>query len=239
MATPGVVKTLGTLNIVFGVGLMLCCTTCDAYLVAIPSLMSLVERQQQAVQEQLQARRDAEIQALRVQEEKAETAEEKAKARADRIATESLPLPNPPMAMVDVSAYGLDDPRVRIHYAVEGVTCLLVNMLLLISGIGLLRLKNWGRRMAIQVAVLKIVRLALLAASLLLIVQPITNAKLAQAGARKPDAEQVEAMKNLQSFTSILLIPYLGVGSVYPGVLICLLTRPGARAATLRDSTEG
>jgi len=237
VATPGVVKTLGALNIVFGVGLMLCGTAFDAYFVALPSLMSTLERQQESVQDQFQQRRDAEIQALRVQEEKAETAEEKARARADRIAAESQPLPNPPMPMADLSMYGLDDPRVRTHYAVEGATCLLVNLLMLISGIGLLRLKNWGRRMAIQVAVLKVVRLVLLTGSLMFIVQPILDAKQAQAQARQPDAGQLEAMKTVRSFTSIFLILFLGVGSVYPALVILLLTRPGARSATLRNST--
>jgi len=230
-ATPGTVKTLGWLNVAFGALLMLCVTGFDAYLVLLPYGQRKLEETQHAAQADRQARRDAEIQALRAQEAKAETPEEKARIRAESIVLESTPLENIPSASVDLSTLGLDDPRVRTHYAVDGVTALILNLLMIVAGIGLIRLARWGRRLALWVAAIKLARLVLVGGSLILVVQPVTNTRTLQNGAPGETVEADGSAMPLAWVMALSTLVYLTVCAAYPIVVLVLLTRPGARAA--------
>ena len=67
---------------------------------------------------------------------------------------ESTPLENIPSAPFDLSTLGLDDPRVRTHYAVDGVTALILNLLMIVAGVGLLSLRERAEELGGQCEVL-------------------------------------------------------------------------------------
>jgi hypothetical protein len=235
MASPGTIKTFGWLNIAFGAILTVCFTCGDGYLLIVPSALRMAEQQQKAVQAQQQAARDAEIRELQIQEDRAETPEAKAEIRTQRVALEAVPPPESPPSLSELfSSLGLDDPRVKAHYAADAVTGLLVNPLLIVAGVGLVRLKSWGRRMAIWVAGLKLARLALLGASMIFVVQPVTNGKLLQAGPPGAPVGKDAAFMSMEWATGLISLIYIAVCAVYPIILLVFLTRPGAKAAVAK-----
>jgi hypothetical protein len=231
IAAPGLVKTLGWLNVAFGGLLMLCVSGFDAYLLLLPYGKEKLGDMQKAAHTQRRERRDAELRALREQEAKAETPEDKARIRAEAIVLESTPLDDAPPPMADLSFLGLNEPRVKLHYAIDGITALVMNMFMVIAGIGLIRLRAWGRRLALWVAAIKILRLVLIGASMILVVQPVTNAKMLQAD--EPGAKPVPdgASNSLRWVSALTTLIYLSVGAAYPIILLVLLSQPGARAA--------
>jgi hypothetical protein len=125
-------------------------------------------------------------------------------------------------------------------------------MIMVVSGVGLLRFAEWSRRLGIWVAWLKIARLGLLSVSLIVLSE--TNApKMAKvfasadvvAGAAKaPRDAAAQAQDEQDAKTTLRLVNWsyviglLVLGSVYPAVAIRVLTRPGARLACSKSQTR-
>jgi hypothetical protein len=125
---------------------------------------------------------------------------------------------------------------------------------LLVSGIGLLLHKNWARVLAIVTAALKILRLVALCVLLVTVVIPkmgrmcdvLSGSELGKAffkqamdqqkarGANpagpEPTPELVAQVLRTSGNAYAVLLPCLGC--IYPIIVLVLLTRPGARAAT-------
>ena len=229
---PAVQRTLGILNLIFG-GLLFVCGPCyGGSVLALPALMSFTQQQQAKVQERVEAERSAEIAALAEQEAKAETEEQKASLRAERIARENRPVPNVNPNTFDPKMMGLDDPRVRLHYGADAITCVILNLLFIISGVGLLRGASWGRALGVGTAWLKIIRLLVLTSSAIFIIQPVMSARMAQAlKAAGPGAAAINpalAASGTQTTNTVMALVLLVGCLVYPIVLLVLLRRPTA-----------
>ena len=135
-----------------------------------------------------------------------------------------------------------------------------LNLLLVFSGVGLILRKNWARLLALAIAALKLVRLVALTALLVGSVIPHLSAALdslmdtdmgrqvitraiqrqqAQQGAPPggPQPSPDEIAHALRGVSTGFAIFFACFGSVYPLVVLILLTRPGARAATVRDES--
>jgi len=118
--------------------------------------------------------------------------------------------------------------------------------LMAISGAGLLGLAEWGRRLAIGVAWLKIVRwLAMIVVTMVLIL-PITMQKTdkmfqsiqAQATANSRGGP-VTPMVGLGTITAVMgaifMVFSAVVACVFPGLSLWFLTRPPTRAACFKS----
>lgn len=224
-------KVLGILNILFALGLM-GCNLCYNFYGLVPSLLSSVTTlpQREAIEERAKATRD--LEAVKDDERRAQDDEKKAElARRRKTLEARLAIPPPPP--VENSAWR--SPVLFAHFAADFVTGELVNVLMLIAGIGLLRLARWGRTMAVWVAALKIARLALLGLSMALLVAPIVTRGTAELEARDPAkpapaATPQEAWQLGAAAAGWGIGLFLG-GSIYPGLTIWMLGRPRVRAA--------
>jgi hypothetical protein len=127
-------------------------------------------------------------------------------------------------------------------------TGFVLNILMLVSGIALCYHKNWGRITAIWVAILKIVLLIALYTFFALVLVPVMvkgfnemfqemfdeMAKAAPPG-RKMAAPPPGELAQLGMFMGIAMtataVGTVIFGSIYPAVVLILLTRPRVKAA--------
>ena len=239
-------KMIGTLNVLFA-GLMLLCGACSGVSALMQVAMApMTEGYQKTMQEtinaQAQKEQDKKIDALKEQEAAATTDEEKAELAAKRQALEDRPPPEIPMADM-MAAYR--DPRL-IGYVIGDIASgLLLNIFLFISGIGLLAARAWARKMGLWVAALKIVRLVVVYGFAIAVVVPVFSEKMGemmekmttqmqqQQPAGAPPMPQIgqtlAAVYGIaMSAGAVLMILF---GTVYPIIMLWVLTRPKVKAA--------
>ncbi len=226
-ATP---RVFGILNILFS--LLAACVAAYALWMAIamPLLAKTMEQAADAVQEQ----NAAQIETLEKEEAEATTEEEKAEIRAeieDLEATSETKAPNLFAAM--------NDPKVNLYGLVDGSTGLFFNLLMFISGVGLLLHKEWARKLAIWTAGLKIVRLLGLQAVNMVVIIPI-RMKLMQEmyeqmdlGGQGVATTDIAGMQGMM-FTAWAVV-MLVVGCIYPALTWWFLSRPGVKVACQPD----
>ena len=98
----------------------------------------MMKQVEEDFQKKEMAKREQVIQGLKEQEEKAESEQAKEEFRADRERLEAAPKPVlPGFGMMDFNKMGLSDPRLVRWGVAELVTGMVLNILLLVSGIGL------------------------------------------------------------------------------------------------------
>jgi hypothetical protein len=202
--------------------------------------------------------RDAMVKDLRSREGAATTDAERQRIRASReaLASKSSDL----TGKVDFEKIAHDIPWLARYLWADAISGPVLNLALLVTGIGLLARKEWARRGAIGVAVLKVVRLILLNGLLALVVVPgLTdacdqiartdlggevvkhvmdrqNASKGAGAANAPQLTPAELIQLMRAFGYGAAFMTLGAGIIYPVVALVVLTRPGARAACQRGA---
>ena len=196
--------------------------------------------EQMAAQERVKeaATRQADIARLRQEEgdAKDEDARNELKARRESLEAEAA---EAPVKGPELGGRQFQDPRYLGFFLADLASGLLLNLLMLIAGIGLVFLKGWGRAMAVFVAWSKIVRLLLLALLMTAVVAPyVTTAFAAMtAEARANNPQAAAGAPGPEAATSIGIAMTAGfwvlfaLGVIYPGLEIWFLTRPPVRAA--------
>jgi hypothetical protein len=254
LARPGLPKTIGILDLVFGGFLLLCgaggLTTFVPFLVRNNPLQ-IDPAETQEVADQM---RRLMIEDLRNQGSVAATPTEKDRIRKVRLDLESRPVDL--SAKVDFAAINRDLPWLSRYLWADFLSGTLLNVLLIVAGVGLVRLKQWGRRLGIWVAALKLVRLVALCALLTAIVVPAlsrTLGQFARTDVGEAFVRQAVEQQNTRSIASpagstlrlsasdiveiLRAVGYgyafmsLGLGAIFPAVSLVVLTRPGARLA--------
>jgi hypothetical protein len=248
---PQIPRTFGIMNLVFGILMFLVGAGYIAITIVAPSFqkqMVVTFEQQQA---KSKAEREAKVAELKAKEEAAKTKEEKDTLKDEREAAESNVEPDL-SAMNEMMGFNVfSDVRLAIYTFSELISGMILNVLMVISGVGLLGLAEWGRRVAISVAWLKIIRWVAMIVVTLVLILPITVQKVqkmtdsiqaqvqvqAKSGGRQPPPMP---MMNLSMFASIAgavsMIFTALIASIYPALSIWFLTRPPARAACLIPS---
>jgi hypothetical protein len=237
LADPGTAKTIGVLNMVFGVCLILC-VGCYGASVLMQSLMApAMAAQQEQMQLTMKAARDQQLVQIRQQESAAKGAEEKARLQAQRKALESQVEPKMPDF---THMYGLDDPLVQGYYLTDVATAFALNVALLVSGIGLINLKEWGRLLALWVAGLKIARLVTLYGFYLVVIVPIILQRMTTgfqelgraaqqgAGGAGPPPTFGATFGTVMAAAAAMMVV---LGVIYPIIVLILLSRRGVKAA--------
>jgi ABC-type multidrug transport system fused ATPase/permease subunit len=232
--------TIGILNIVVG-SLLLLCVLCSSLNMMIQGPM--MGMQQQQFQQAMQAERQQMLLQLQEREKASNDEKEKAELRGKQKALEGQPLPKMP----DFNKF-TQDVQHQGFMIVDLVTGSVLNVLMLVSGIALCCYKEWGRVTAIWVAVLKIVLLVALYTFFALVVVPVMvkgfntmfqemfeeMAKAAPPGRKMPTPPPGE-LAQLGMFMGIAMtataVAMIIFGSIYPIVVLILLTRPRVKAA--------
>jgi len=169
--------------------------------------------------------------------------------QSTRASIEATPEPDV-TAFQDLTGWNImSDRRLAIYYVSEIGLGILLNLLMIIAGGGLMALAEWGRRLALGVAWLKILRWVAMTIVTLTLVLPITMERTHKAFA-KMDA-QVRAgggaatpmkMTELARISAIAGAISAVVGAVvaciYPALTLWFLTRLRARAACLAVSPK-
>jgi hypothetical protein len=221
-------KVFGILNIIFALGLMVC-NLCYSFYGLLPSFMNAATDlpRREAIEEREEARQQ--LEQLKADERRVKDEEQKAEIARKRKPLETR-LAAPPPPAVEHSAW--KEPRYFIHFAADFITGELLNVLMLIAGIGLLRLSRWGRTLAIWVAWLKIARLALLGLSMALLVAPVVTRGTTewevqdqpQAPGPKP-AVTPQVAWQLGAAATAWGVGLFLAGSIYPVLMIVMLGR--------------
>ena len=172
---------------------MLICIPCVAgYFALIANLGPFMKMQNKEIQDRFDSRQKERLDALTAEAKKAETDEQKAsiRERLARVLTEAKPVIATPD--FDVLMAEFKHPRVLTFYGVNFGTAMVLNLLMLISGFGLIRFREWGRRMSVGVAWVKLVRLVLVTAVSIVVIIPLTTRSMVDAMeklGRAPEAE--------------------------------------------------
>jgi len=234
-------KTIGILNIVFG-SLLLLCGICSGLGLAMQSAMGpMLAVQQKQFQQMMEADRQRKLQELQDREQAAQNEEEKAAIQARQKALKAQPLPKMP----DIAKFS-QQVGFQAYWIVDVVTGLILNILMVVSGIGLLHFKEWGRQQGLWVAALKIVRLVAVYGFFILVVVPnmakafttmfqemaAEMAKTAPPGQRVPGPAEMGQMGTLLGiWYTAFAIGMIILGVIYPVIVLILLSRPRVNSA--------
>ena len=113
--------------------------------------------------------------AAKTKEETEKAKEETTAAVEERETFENSPDPDL-SAAVDMMGWNImSDPRVAVYYFTEVISGMVLNIAMIISGVGLLRLAEWGRKTGITVAWLKILRWVAMTVVIMVLIVPITT----------------------------------------------------------------
>ena len=252
---PAIPQTLGILNVIFGVLMVLYGLCMVGVLAAAGPMMQFAEKTVKDAQSKVEAQQQAQLKAQQKvfdEREKAATTEEEKKAiqqeRDAAVANQA------PMVKVDMSAATdvLKDPTIMGFSYLQMVTGLILSVILLVSGIGLIRLLPWGRSLAVAWAGLQILQVVLLTGISIAYIQPIqaanqekmlakleANAKAPGAAPGMAESVKMSRAMSTSGATTIMAVGSAVVGSIYPVIVLILLSRPAARAALQGPKPDG
>jgi hypothetical protein len=238
-------RLVGIFNVIFGAQILVCGLVFGAYAAALPFLGRGMQQLQQNLEKQAEASKEASLKALEEQEKAAKTEAEKEEIAAQRKEIQERPKVSL-TGGADLSKAYIGDPNYIAWAWTEVLTGLVLNAMLLASGIGLLHWRPWARKLGVWTAALKILRLALVYGAFVVVVVP-TIAKIYGEIAGGVAAQQQVALGKTGGpqgvidsafFNRMYAVMYSGmgigmivIGAIYPAVVLWLLTRPGVKSA--------
>jgi hypothetical protein len=250
---PQIPRTFGIMNLVFGILMFVVGAGYLAITIVAPSFQKQMVAQLEQQQAKTKAERESKVAELKAKEEAAKTKEEKDTLKDEREALESNIEPDL-SAMNEMMGFSVfSDIRLAIYSFSEMITGMILNVLMAISGVGLLGLAEWGRRLGVTVAWLKIVRWVAMIVVTMILILPITVQKAKKMTDSIQTQVQVQA-KSAGRAAPPMPMPMLNLGiimsiagavgmfftaliaSIYPALSIWFLTRPPVRAACLLPS---
>ena len=220
----------------------LCVGCSGVYMLMAAAFLPTMQAAQQGMQQQVEKERQSKINKLKAEEDKAETPAEQDQLKAEREQLENAPSAKMP----DMSKlYGFNDRRVTGYFAIDFGTALVLNVMLLISGIGLLGLKPWARRLGIYTSIAKIARLVVLYTGYIVVIMPIQVAAMTEMiaemsriqprGPQGPPPQQMGTMMGLGMTMYAVVFVLLAI--IYPAISWYLLCRPSVKAACVDPGT--
>src|SRR5205823_4367591 len=182
----------------------------------------MMAAQREQMTQTLRAEHDAKLKKLQDDIDAADDEEEKAALQAKLKKEQALPVPTIPDTSKMVAA-----PVIQAYMVTDAASGLLLNLLMLVSGIGLLALKGWGRVLALWVAGLKIVRLVALYGYCALAVAPVwaqqMRTMMEEINQSVPQGGKAMRSEEVNQFTTVMgammtgaCIAMIVLGAIYP-----------------------
>jgi hypothetical protein len=240
---PQIPRAFGAMNIFFGGILLLFGAGQVALTVYGPRIFKGFEEQARQQLEELKANRQVRIAELSDKVKAAKTEEEKKDLELELQSLKANQGLDP--GVFDQAKQLQQDWRLVAYNYAGASAGIALNAVMIVSGVGLLLLAEWARRLAVVTSWLKIARWVTIVVATAFVVVPITTEKLqpmyqsiqAQATVRTGGGTAAFPMGGLAQFSAIITI-FSAVGSaliasIYPVFVIYFLTRPRARAACL------
>ena len=211
----------------------------------LPMWAPIMKGMQEQADAQIEEQARAEMDALEAQEAAAETEEQKAEIRRQRETKKVIV----PMQMDMGKMFEMyEDPMLIGYGMTDGIIGALLNLFLLISGIGLLNYRDWARKMALWVAGLKIVKLLVLQGFAIAVVVPnfaknmgaFVDDMIAKVpgggGANAPPPGTIATIYGVTGTAGMVV--FILVALIYPIVTLWLLNKPAAKAACQAPATD-
>jgi len=243
---PSLPKTIGVLNLLFGGALLLCGLGCMSRV--LPSLAQgeAIHVDPEEAQMAVDEIKQTEVDDLKKSEQAAKSDAEKARLREERFKLESSH--TRVKDQIDFDRLNAALAWIPRCFWAEFISGPILNFLMLISGIGLLRLKRWGRVLGVWVSLLKVIRLVGLAVFLTVYVIPpvmgsigdfmktdagkATLSKFKRVQGNQPaPASPEEIMDAINVVGPIAVITFTCLGVIYPLITLIVLTRRPAKLA--------
>ncbi|WP_169976113.1 hypothetical protein [Tautonia rosea] len=240
-ADPITAKSLGYVNLVFGTLLLLSVVYEAGVVLAMPTfgrLMTWAQSQQlQQRDAQWSARRDQ----FQARMEAAESDEEREVIAAEQTVFSMSEVDDP--AWLGFSMSFLDDPALRTGVLVKLGIMSALNGLLIASGIGLIRLRRWGRaaaRVASALMILAILGFTVVSVQLTPGMADRWTAELRESMfPPMPDDEETAAIdaelmryeQGMSRLFKAVMVGSNGLSCLFPLIVLVVASRPGVRLA--------
>jgi hypothetical protein len=245
---PQIPRSFGIMNIVFGSLMLLTAVGFVVYFVLSPTFGKQIQAEVKKQQEDRKSERETKLAQLKSREAAAKTDEEKQAVEDERAILEKEVEPDL-SEMNELMGWNIfSDVRLAVFYGTELTASILLNVLMIISGAGLLALKDWARRLALWVSGLKILRWVAMAVVTLVLIVPITVEKSqkvftqleaqtkAQSGGKAVVFGVSQMGRAMAVASAVFMVFQAVVASIYPALALWFLTRPAARAACLKEA---
>ncbi len=246
---PQIPRSFGLMNLIFGALLLLVALCYGFWYLYMPTFMRQMQdrvKQQQTVTKESNESRLAEIEK---EEAAAKTAEEKAELKTEREEiTQRAANPSPDLSEA-MGMNAMNDWRVKSFLCTEVFAAVVLNVLMIVSGVGLLALSEWGRRLGILVGQLKILRWIVITIVTMVVILPISMDATrkamdsAEAQVRAQNGGRQVAMPipfselaRIGAVIGAVWLVFLAIlASIYPAMMWWYLSRPAARAACFKQ----
>jgi hypothetical protein len=249
---PGLPRAIGMLNLAFGGMFFFCGLRCLSVYGPAIDQYRVDTLDAESAQGWYEGLRTSLVADLRRREDEAADPAERGGLRARR---EALEAERPRIAdQIDLPAYNAGVRWMTWYLWADIITAPVLNLLMFASGMGLLQLRVWARRMGIWVAALKIARLVALTVFSVLVVIPRASpmmesflasdlgrvwveSKMAAQNANRavpapqPEVDPKQLAPTLPGFSKFMAVVMLGLGVIYPAISLAILSHPSARAA--------
>ena len=238
---PRIPSALGTLNIVFGILLLISSVAVVGWSLASPHLAEMVASP--GDQQQRETRKREAAAQLAALTKKLES-ERNPNVRADlqaQIETLEEEQALDDLDADELSGREMKDLRVALPFWADHVLGIVLNALMIISGAGLVALRPWGRKLALSVAGLKMVKLLILTLVAVFLTIPLQVVQSRRAWAKmearsRRTAPFGQSMGNqVAQMTAIsataMAVGFGATGLIYPALSLWLLNLRSVRAA--------
>lgn len=218
---PVLLVTVGVLNILAG---LVCCPL-NGFSVVSPMVFGGVQEMLEGVEDQQLQARQGQLDILEEDIAATETEDERLLLQKER----ELVLSQPPVFRASKMYSAYTEPRTAGWFIVDGVTGLLGNILLLISGIGLLQRKSWGRMLAMGVSAYKLLLGVGSSIWYGFVVMPSMFENMSNLSGGLPGAPPPNLGPSIQligGFTSLLMFLYC---AIYPVAVLVILNLESIR----------
>lgn len=247
-AAPIATKSLGYLNLVFGTLFLLAVVYESGVVLAMPTFGRLMTWAQSQQQQQRDAQWSARREQFQARLAAAESDEEREVIAAEQMVFSMQGIENP--AWLGFSMSFLDDPALRTGMLGKLGVMSALNGLLIASGIGLIRLRRWGRSTAMVASALMIPAIlgfTLASTQLAPGMADRWTAELRESmfpplpDDDETDAINAELTRYEQGMTRLFVAVMVGSNGllvVYPLIVLVLAARPGVKNAVERRSAR-
>ena len=244
---PRIPKTLGILNIIFGVLMLLfgCCVV--SFMFVWPTISEVAQKGIKDQRAMIQAKQDARLKDLDERQKAAKTEEEKKVIQQEKEAEIAA---TPKIAEPDFGSIDnmMTDPTIKTFTLILYGTGAILSLLLLIAGIGLVRRTSWGRSLTLAWAAIQLLQLILVTSYDGIVISPIQHVQAEKMLAKMEDdvkagkaapgtAESMRLAGSMGGSVALRMGLWVLVGSIYPIIVLILLNLAGARAACLPKAT--
>jgi hypothetical protein len=244
---PQIPRSFGLMNILFGSLMLLVAIGYGLAYVYAPTIQKMFQFTSiKAQQDKLKIERADKIAELKSKEAAAKTEEEKLDLADERKKLEAMPTPDLSALeeLQDMNDY--NEPRLAVFHILEISASIVLNVLMIVSGGGLMALREWARRLSIRVAQLKMLRWAAMAVTTMVMILPMTiertqkampalEAQMLAQGAPVPAISMMTTFMRWSMMAGAVVMVFAAlIACVYPALAWWYLSRPPARAACMK-----